>query len=117
MIKPCYSCGSQDVVINEMFGGTEIKCRTCKSSLKSLFKSKAELIEEWNNIDSFYVSEKKNDFYEAVCRQFKDCKTANDIAVRSFELMQVIADVSWEANAVMETDAEGEKLIAKVEKE
>jgi hypothetical protein len=31
--------------------------------------------------------------------------------------MQIIADVSWEANAVRETDAEGEKLIAKVEKE
>jgi len=58
-----------------------------------------------------------NDFCEAVCRQFKDCKTANDIAARSFELMQIIADVSWEANAVRETDAEGEKLIAKVGKE
>ena len=51
-----------------------------------------------------------NDFYEAVCRQFKECKTANDIAVRSFELMQIIADVSWEANASVETDKEAEKL-------
>ena len=64
-----------------------------------------------------HTQKQHNGFYEAVCRQFKDCKTANDIAVRSFELMKVIADVSWEANAVRETDAEGEKLIAKVEAE
>ena len=55
-----------------------------------------------------------NDFYEAVCRQFKDCKTANDIAVRNFELMKVVADVSWEANAVRETEAEA-KIISYME--
>ena len=57
-----------------------------------------------------HTQKQHNDFYEAVCRQFKDCKTANDIAVRSFELMQIIADVSWEANASVETDKEAEEL-------
>lgn len=56
------------------------------------------------------------EFKQAVCNELKECKNTSEIAKRSFELMQIIADVSWEANAVRETDAEGEKLIAKVEK-
>lgn len=49
-------------------------------------------------------------FYEVVVNELKDCKTYNEIAKRSFELMKVIADVSWEAEAVRQTNEEAKGL-------
>ena len=53
------------------------------------------------------------EFKQAVCNELKECKNTSEIAKRSFELMQIIADVSWEANAVKETDNEAERLANK----
>ena len=50
------------------------------------------------------------EFKQAVCNELKECKNTSEIAKRSFELMQIIADISWEANAVKETDNEAERL-------
>ena len=50
------------------------------------------------------------EFKQAVCDELNGCKNTAEIAKRSFELMQIIADVSWEANAVKETNNEAERL-------
>lgn len=60
--------------------------------------------------ESVILRKEDREFRQAVCNELKDCKSANEIANKSFELMRVIADVSWEANASAETDKEAEEL-------
>lgn len=49
-----------------------------------------------------------NNFTIAVRKELSSCKSSSELADKSFELIKIIGDILWEANAVLETDREAQ---------
>ena len=49
-----------------------------------------------------------NNFTIAVRKELSSCKSSSELADKSFELINIIGNILWEANASLETDREAQ---------
>ena len=51
-----------------------------------------------------------NNFSIAVREELSSCKSSSELTDNSFELIKIIGEILWEANASLETDREAQEI-------